>query len=461
MARIGIYLRISEDRDGTQTATKRQRSDCTKYAKSHGWQVADTFEDVDTSAYKRTAKRPEFERMLEAVRTKAIDGVLAWKIDRITRRQRDLVRLDEACEEAGAFIGTVVEGIDTRQPTGRFVAELLVAQARMESENSSIRVARKHEERAAAGKPIAGGTRMFGYSLDRMTVMPDEASLIREAVQRVYAGGSLRGICNDWRARGPITPAGGPWQQFPLKRLLTSAALSGQREHKGSLTPGVWPAIITPEDTRRLRAILNDPGRLKVVNARRYLLSGMLRCGLCGEPMVARPRLDKVRRYVCARQPGNNNCGKMARVAEPVEAFVKEAVCIALDGADLAEYVEKPTDNTADLIDVIRADEEALQQLSRDHYAEKRIGRAEYFAARDAIAGRLDANRHQLAKSNGHGTISGVIGAGDEVRRQWNQRGLDWQRAVIAAIVDHIVIDAAVKGRNVFDPSLVSIVWRF
>src|SRR5687768_17430911 len=102
VTRIGVYLRFSEDRDGTQTATERQKADSVRFIESRpGWELADVFEDVDLSAYKRNVKRPEFERMLTAVREKQIDGVLTWKMDRITRRQRDLVRLDEACEDAG------------------------------------------------------------------------------------------------------------------------------------------------------------------------------------------------------------------------------------------------------------------------------------------------------------------------------------------------------------------------
>jgi site-specific DNA recombinase len=458
---VGIYLRISDDRDGTSTATERQRADCTRFAESKGWTVADVFEDIDLSAYKRTVKRPEFERMLTAVRERQIDGVLAWKIDRITRRQRDLVRLDEACEEVGGFIATVVENINTREPTGRFVAELLVAQARMESENASVRVARKHEERAAAGKPSLGGTRMFGYNIQRTAIIPAEAALIREATQRVLAGEGLRGICWDWRRRGIVTPTGRPWVQTPLRRCLLSAALSGQREHRGILSPGTWSAILTPEDHRRLKAVLNDQGRMRRFAARSYLLTGMLRCGLCGEPLVARARSDGARRYVCARQPGNQACGKIARLAEPIEKLVKEAVLIALDGVDLAAYIDKPTDQTDAMLGAIRADEEALQELSADYYAERRIDRAEFFAARDRLKARLEANRGKLAKANGNGMLASVIGAAEQVRSQWDERGLDWQRAVIGAVIDHIVIDPARKGYNRFDPALVHIAWRF
>ena len=462
MTRVGIYLRISEDRDGEQSATDRQKADCKRYAKSHGWEAVDVFEDVDISAFK-SVRRPEFERMLEAVRDKHVDGVLAWKIDRITRRQRDLVRLDEACEGAGGFIATVMENIDTREPTGRFVAELLVAQARMESENSSIRVTRKQEEMAKAGKPSLGGTRAFGYSKDHTVIVPEEAELIREAVQRIIAGESIRGICIDWEKRGVKTPTGKPWIQTPLRRMLLSSALSAQRDLHGVLTPGTWPAIITPVDTQRLRLVLNDPARLKRVTARSYLLTGMLRCGLCEQPLVARPRGDGVRRYVCGRQPGNRNCGKVARLAEPVEEVVRESLFVALDGVDLREYMDQSNgDQTDELAEAIRVDEETQQELSRDYYVDKKIGRAEFFAARDSLVGRIESNRRDLAQANGHGLLNTVVGAGETVREQWNERSLDWRRAVLGAVIDSVVIEPApIKGRTAFDPSLVKIVWKF
>src|ERR1044071_1519532 len=100
MTQVGVYLRISDDRDGNQEATTRQRADCAKFAAAQGWEVVDVYEDVDLSAYKRGVKRPEFERMLEAVKTKQVDGVVAWKIDRISRRLRDFARLEEQCEES-------------------------------------------------------------------------------------------------------------------------------------------------------------------------------------------------------------------------------------------------------------------------------------------------------------------------------------------------------------------------
>jgi site-specific DNA recombinase len=461
VARVGIYLRISDDPDGTETATKRQLQDCEVFCRDQDWEVADVFKDADLSAYRRGVRRPEFERLLQAVREKQIDGVVAWKIDRIARQQRDLGRLNDTCEDSGAFIATKVDGIDTRTQMGRLLAELLVTLARSESESQSIRLRRKVEEQVREGRAHTGGTRMFGYTKDRSEIVPEEAELVREAKDRILAGESLRGVCRDWEARGVRTPTGGSWRQITIKRMLTSWALAGQREHRGELSLGKWPAILTEDETRRLRGLLNDPSRTKVQNARRYLLTGFLKCGNCSQPLVARPRLDGTRRYVCARQPGNQNCGKLARMAEPVEQVVKEAVLVALDGVDLRQYVERPDDGTAKLLEAVRRDEERLVELSKDHYVDGVIGRAEYFAARDAIQARLDGNRRRLEKANGHGVLNQVMGAGEEVRKRWDDKGLDWQRAVIGALVDHVTLAPAVRGRNVFDPKLVQMTWKF
>ena len=463
MTKVGVYLRISDDIDGQQMATERLAEDCRRYAATKGWEVADVFEDIDTSAYQPKSKRPEFERMLEAVRTHAIDGVLSWRMDRISRRQRDLVRLDEMCEAAGGFIATVVEGIDTRQASGRFVGELLVSMARMESSNTSVRVKRAAEAAAKAGRPSPGGCRAFGYTLDRTAIIPQEADLIREGARRVQAGEGVRGICLDWERRGIVSPTGKPWQQSPLRRVLASGLVSGQRDYGGNLTPGTWPAILTPEDTASLRAILSNPTRRKMTgNGRAYLLSGFLRCGRCGGRLAGRPRSDHTKRYVCAVGPGLPNCGKIARIAAPVEEVVVEAVFMALDGADLREYVEKPNGHAQEMVlAAIKDDEAALEEASKDYYTEHKITRAEFFAAHDVLQGRLESNRASLAKANGHAVLKDILGAGELLRRQWPSKNIDQQRAIIAALVDHIIVEPAIKGKNIFDPDLIRIIWRF
>src|SRR4051812_10581075 len=110
---IAIYTRLSEDRDGTQTATARQQAECERYAAGKGWTVSRVLEDVDLSAYNRRVKRPAFEQLLTLLREGELGGVVAWKMDRLARRSIDVERLLDAAETSGGVIASVVDGIDT------------------------------------------------------------------------------------------------------------------------------------------------------------------------------------------------------------------------------------------------------------------------------------------------------------------------------------------------------------
>lgn len=464
MERVGIYLRISEDRDGTQTATGRQRADCEVFAATHGLLVADVFEDVDTSAYRRGVTRPEFERLLTAVTQKHIDGVLAWKVDRITRRMRDFVRLDEACEDVDGFIVTVSDGIDTRTPTGRFVAELLVAQGRMESSNTATRVRAKHKQRAVRGEAQVGGWRPFGYTRGREMVVPDEARLIREAAERLFVGESLRGVCKDWAQRGIVSPADKPWNPTPLRRVLRNPALSGRREYEGQFYPAKWDAILSEAESDRLRLLLGEQSRTTTPGpARSYLLSGMIYCGRCDERLHAHRHRDRRRQYACVKKAWSpESCGGIVRFADDVEEFVTESVLTTLDGVDLRKYMQQPEAGVPDeLLQAIRADEQAIEVLTHDHYVERRIERAEFFSARDALQARLEQNRREISRTNGRGMLNQIVGAGEAIRSQWPEAALDWKRAVISAVVDRVVIEPVIRRTGRFQPELVRIVWKF
>ena len=460
--KVGIYARISDDKDGQQTATARQMEDCRAFAGRKGWEVADEFEDIDTSAYLRGVKRPEFERMLTALREGNISGVVVWKLDRLTRQQRDLVRVIEACEPHRAFVASVMEPIDTRESYGQFVAELLVAQARMESANSSTRGRRKAQEQREKGMPPPCGKRCFGYAMAYTQVVPEEAAIIREVRDRLFAGEGLYGICSDLEARGILGTQGHAWRTNILKRLLVGPSIAGVREGDGKRYPGTWQAIISPEDSDRLRAMLNPrPGAPRRSPARRYLLTGFMRCGRCDHRMAGHVGSDGHRRYVCGKQPGYPNCGRMSIRTEPVDDMVREMLMVAVDDTALAEALHARGDQDDGLLEAIRRDEGSLETLSRDFYVEQILTREEFLAARDGLVTRLEANRTRLSRRDGRGAVGTFLGRGETLRQAWEAGSNDWRRSVVGALLDHVVILPGLPGRIASNPDRVKPVWRY
>ena len=229
-------------------------------------------------------------------------------------------------------------GIDTSQSYGQFIAELLVAQARMESANTSARQMRKAQEQREQGRPPSNGRRCFGYNRGYSETVPEEVALLREARDRLFAGESMRGICFKFQARGVISTAGNAWRTQILKRLLLSATLSGQREHEGKLYPGTWEPIFSPDDTERLRRMFAaNPGVGRTRSATKSPLTGLVRCGICGQRMFTNNGPNRRRRYTCTKRPGNANCGGVTTLADPLDQFVAQMVFASVEEDALAQ----------------------------------------------------------------------------------------------------------------------------
>jgi DNA invertase Pin-like site-specific DNA recombinase len=459
--RAGIYARISEDRDETQAGVGRQLEDCERIAAAHGWDVAERYVDNDISAWKG-GRRPEYERLKRDIEVGDIKAVAVYHEDRLHRQPRELEDFILLANRYDIALASVTGDIDLSTGDGRFRARIEGAVAAKESDDKSRRIRRKMDELARNGQPKGGGTRPFGFETDRVTVRTSEAKIIRELTDRLLAGESLRGLCADLNDRGVRTTTGGEWVPNVLKRMLRSARISGQREHHGQIVAkAVWPAIIRPEQTAQLRAILDDPSRLTRRAPRSYVLKGVLRCGRCGATLVGRPRDDGARRYVCARGPGFAGCGKTYVLAEPVEEFVTEAALVALDSPQLARAVRGAQDDAAGEWQRW-ADQVAdkLDELARA-YAADLIGMREWLAAREPLEQRLEEARRHLSRSAHTGRIARYVGAGGVLRKRWPELNIEERHAVITAVLARVDVGPGRRGLNRFDPGRFRLQWRY
>ncbi|MDP9261778.1 MAG: recombinase family protein [Actinomycetota bacterium] len=460
--RAGIYARISSDRDGDQLGVTRQIEDCRRFAERCGYVVADCYVDDDFSAWSGK-HRPEFERMLDDLRSRRIGAVLAWHLDRLTRHPRELEAFIDLCDELRVELGCVTGEVDLGSHIGRLTARMLGGLARYESDHKSERIRRKHEEIAANGRVSGGGSRPYGYEADKVTVSAAEAAIVRECAKRLLAGEPVRSIARDLNERGVTSASGGAWSPQSLRRMLASPRISGQRIHHGEIVAkAVWPAIISPQDGAKIRSILANPERRTNKTARRYLLGGLLVCSHCGERLVARPRAGGQRRYACAKGPGFSGCGKTYINADDVERFVTEAVLIRLDSAALQRTLERRQRKAPDAQRWLQEAEQAQAQLVElaAAYGNREISMDELRAARKPIEQRLSNARKQLAKVSRSSVLDRYVGNGEGLRAEWDSLDLSQQHAIVAAVVDSVVVGPARRGYNRFDESRLTPVWR-
>src|SRR5215216_1448324 len=254
---VAAYLRLSLDWEGKGLGIERQREDCEKIAARLGVQITDWYIDNSVGASRRSkskGNRPEYRRLLADIEAGYISTVIIWMEDRLHRQVIELAEFLKVCEAAGVTRITSVGGeLDLSDPDQRTMLYIKAAMAEAEVERLSLRRKRQEQQAAEQGKRTLGGIRPMGevwHGKQRVSEerAAHERELIAEAVRRLIAGDSLRGIVVDWMKRGEQTPTGGKWHNVNVRRMLLSPRLVGMRLHNGRLYPGTWDPIISIED---------------------------------------------------------------------------------------------------------------------------------------------------------------------------------------------------------------------
>lgn len=455
--RVGLYARISSDRpskdDDEATWVKgqgvdRQLDDLRELARTKRERVVAEFRDNNESAYRRSKPRPQYTAMVEAIKAGDIDTIYAWHPDRLYRSLRDLEELVDLIEAHNLVVRTVKAGdIDLSTPTGRMIARVVGSMARYESEHGAERRARKHAEIAKDGKPSGGGRRPFGYAHDQVTLIDDEAQALREAAEDILAGQTLAEAARrisvklDRQVRPNI-----------LRNTLTGPRIVGLRQYipaadrrRGvttptKLVPATWPAILDRQVWDDVRDVLLDPRRKKTRPPRAYLLSYVLHCGICGQPLTGGNGA-----YKCSTTtPGG--CGKLGVTMAPVDKIVTEWARAEGNKPSAKKQLAKlqtakPPATSTDSSDAI---EERMSTLAA-MFADGQISADEWRTARDRLTANLgraqehDADRTrraQLAKRT-----AGVLAA-------WDESSIAERRAAITALLDLWRLRLVVEPRS-------------
>lgn len=462
--RLGIYLRISKDPDGRSTSPARQEQDCRTFAELHGHEVAKTYSDIDISAY-TGADRPGYEELMADLATGIIDGVLVWRLDRLTRNFDDLQRLWQLINGRGVTLLAVRDSIDTSTASGVLILRNLVAIAEYESASISDRTRSAKAASARNGQPNPGGMRAFGYTPNKLELIPEEAAAIKEAAERLLAGETLRSIVNDLNSRGIRTPRGKTWLPGTLATVLVNPRIAGLRAYKGKvITDGAWPAIITREQHERLVLLRKDPTRRWVPRGRppQHLLAGLVECARCGKQanrMVNRP--EKGRDYYqCRKPPLGRGCGALVS-GRQLDQLVTDRIFAALDSPEFTQALKAPRQDQG-LAAQLERDENKLAWLGHE-YAADRLPEPAFLTASRDLAERIKTSRARLARQHRNAALSALPETLDQLREAWQGWDVNRRRALVETLILKVVVEPSVLGSRTgrrFDRSRARITWR-
>ena len=190
-----------------------------------------------------------------------------------------------------------------------------------------------------------------------------------------------------------------------------------------------------------------------------------MRCGNCGTKLYTTSHHERrQRRYLCRSGVDFGGCGRLSVRAPDLEELVYRSVLQRLDTPHLAATLagrHRATETTAALSEEIAADASQLDELAA-MWGAREISAAEWRIARAGIESRLISNRLRQAQLSGTTALDGLVGNSDRLRDQWDTLNLNRQRAIVAAVIDHVVVhkSSLPQGSQRFDPSRVVPVWR-
>lgn len=212
------YCRVSTEQQATDGASlEAQKAQLTAYASAFGYELVGF--EVDAGASAKSLDRPALKSALARLEAGEADGLLVVKLDRLSRRLRDMVELVDTYFQSRFSLLSVNESIDTGTPTGRLILNVLASVAEWEREAAAERTRAVMDHMKAQGK-FTGGWPPFGWRLDEdgnLVADEYEQMIIAEAKRFKAAGRSLRGVA----AALPVNPnTGKPYSASQIQRML-------------------------------------------------------------------------------------------------------------------------------------------------------------------------------------------------------------------------------------------------
>ena len=169
--------------------------------------MAYVFIDPNRSAWQRDRKRPGWDKLLEVARGEGVRHIVVYHPDRLMRQPWDLEELLTISDQYGIVLHGKSGHRDLSDPDDRHYLRGEVAHACRSSDDTSRRLKDAMVDRARDGKPHTG-SRRYGYSKDGMTILEDEAEVVRWIFQSFLDGMTPNAIANSLNRRGIPTALG-------------------------------------------------------------------------------------------------------------------------------------------------------------------------------------------------------------------------------------------------------------
>ena len=285
---IGIYARVSTQEQAVNGhSIDEQIERMTKYCDALKWTIYKVYVDAGYSG--ANTQRPALQRLIKDVESGKVDRVLVYKLDRLSRSQKDtLLLIEDVFLAHKCDFVSMCENFDTSTPFGKAMIGVLAVFSQLEREQIKERMSMGKEARAKQGKFNGSGHIPIGYNYvnGEFVVNEFEKMQIIEIFESYVSGVAPQKICDRLNQAGH-THKYGKWQGKAIRDILSSKTYLGYVKFRGEWFKGSHEPIIS-EDLFDQVQVIKDQKRKEYEQLNRRIgkvnsyLGGFLYCAHCG-----------------------------------------------------------------------------------------------------------------------------------------------------------------------------------
>lgn len=314
--RACAYARVSTDSEAQGDSLENQ---ITYYENlicvNPEYEFAGVFADKGITGTKEN--RPGFQKMLELARQAEIDVILTKSISRFARNTTVMLEVVRELKDIGVEIRFEKENISTLSGDGELMLTVLSSFAQEESKNVSDNVKWRYHKKFENGELVINTNRFLGFDKDAygdLVINQKEAAIVKRIYSEYLAGKGVSKIAKLLNLEGVPTVTGVKWHEASVRDILKNEKYKGdailqktytenhltkrKKRNKGEVdsfcildnhspivTKETWEKVqVEMKKRAEAKGLHKDPNKYQ----KRYPLSGVLFCSLCGAVLKRR-----------------------------------------------------------------------------------------------------------------------------------------------------------------------------
>lgn len=439
MKKAGLYCRVSTDIQMEGYSIDAQKDFLKSYCKMH---EIDNYEFYIDGGYSGSnINRPDMQRLIEDVEDHKIDIVVVFKLDRLSRSQKDtLYLIEEVFNPNDCGFVSIKENFDTNTPFGKAMVGILSVFAQLERETILERTRIGRKKRAEEGLWYGTGNLPFAYDYDEkkgiLVPNKEKVEIVNKMVE-LY----LQGM--------PMTQVGALFglQDQTVRSIFTSPVGLGKIPYKDEIFEGQHEPIMTQETYDKLQQKMKE--RAVTYKYANYLLAGKIVCGKCGAKYrYQKAGTSSIRLYCYSQQTSKKNlikdanCDNRRYYDYEIEDYViKDLISMSLDESkfrhnmnmndinvsqariDRIAQIDKQVVNLLDYISEGIAVEETKEKIRKLQEEKEKIQK------------ELSDEKAKERKSE---NLKVVI---SDLNTAWKTMTFEEQRNIVLEVIDKVVVN--------------------